>query len=181
MRELNENKNERNRFTRMCLGDALIALMKQKDFKKITVSNISKKAGLSRVTYYKYYVQKEDIVNDYLAELVAEYIYEVNCHPEIGSMMTYKHILFSLNFFDKYADFFKTLENAGLHSLIINAMNTFMEENVFKEYPGSIYELYCYAGALLNIFLTWEKNNKNISSENLAQIIENFIAKETNL
>ncbi|WP_352401211.1 TetR/AcrR family transcriptional regulator [Anaerotignum sp.] len=181
MRELNENKNERNRFTRMCIGDALIALMKQKDFKKISVSDISKKAGLSRVTYYNYYVKKEDIINDYLGELVAEYILEVNQHPEIGSMMSYRHILFSLKFFDRYADFFKTLESSGLHSLIINAMNDFMEEKIFKEYPGSIYELYCYGGALLNMFLKWEKNEKNITAENLAQIIEDFVTKEANV
>lgn len=181
MRDFYEKKNERNRFTRMCIGDALIALMKQKDFKKITVSDISKKAGLSRMTYYNYYVKKEDIINDYLAELVAEYMNEDNRHPEIGAMMSYKHILFSLNFFDKYADFFSTLEGSGLHSLIINAVNTFVEENIFKKYPGSIYELYCYAGALLNIFLKWEKNGKNISAENLAQIIEDFITKETTL
>lgn len=178
MMELYQNKNERNRFTRMCIGDAMIALMKQKDFKKITVSDISKKAGLSRVTYYNYYVKKEDVINDYLGELVAEYIKEVNQHPEIGSMMSYRHILFSLKFFDRYADFFKTVEASGLHSLIINAMNTFMEEKIFTTYAGSIYELYCYGGALLNMFIKWEMNEKNISAEKLAQIIEDFVTKQ---
>lgn len=179
MRDLYAKKNERNRFTRMCIGEAFIALMKQKDLKKITISDISKKAGLSRMTYYKYYLKKEDIISDYLAELVGEYINEVSKHPEIGPMMSYKHIVFTLNFFDRYADFFKTLENFGLHSLIIRAMNTFMEENIFQEYSGSIYELYCYSGALLNVFLKWEKNGKNITADNLAEIITNFMTNKT--
>lgn len=180
MRNLYEKKNEGNRFTRLCIGDALIALMKQRELKKITVSDISKKAGLSRMTYYKYYIKKEDIINDYLAELVMEYMNEDNRHPELGTM-SFQHILFSLNFFDKYADFFITLENSGLHSLIINTINNFMEENILKNYEGSIYELYCYAGALLNIFLKWEKSGKNISADELAQIIVDFITNKTNL
>lgn len=90
----------------MIIGEAIIELMKKKKFEKLNISEIAKKAGVSRMTYYNYFETKEDVLNDYLGEIIIEYINECNQHPEIGLMLEYKHILFSLMFFDKYASFF---------------------------------------------------------------------------
>lgn len=154
---LKEHKTSKNRFTRMIIGEAIIELMKKKKFEKLNISEIAKKAGVSRMTYYNYFETKEDVLNDYLGEIIIEYINECNQHPEIGLMLEYKHILFSLMFFDKYASFFLTLANAGLYSIIINATNDFMLMHMNYDYDGSVYELYCYAGALLNMFIKWEE------------------------
>ena len=71
---LEENRSERNRFTRMNLGEAIIALMQKKDYDKITVSEIAQKAGVSRMTYYNYFETKEDVLSNYLEEIVLQYV-----------------------------------------------------------------------------------------------------------
>lgn len=171
------NRTKRNRFTRMCIGEALINLMEQHDYDSIKISDIVAKAGISRMTYYNYYHSKTDILEDYLQEIVAEYLHSSNT-PEvkdkIGGFQDYEHVLHALNFFDQYAAFFLTLVHAGLYSIIIDAVNRFMEEQVLPVYPRSVYRLYYYSGALLNTFLKWEENGKQESIEEIAEIVASF-------
>ena len=71
-----KKKTQRNRFTRMCMGDALVNIMQQKAYDKISVSDIVKKAGVSRMTYYNYYETKEELVKDYIEEITSLYLEE---------------------------------------------------------------------------------------------------------
>lgn len=58
----------RTRFTRMCIGEAVFSLMDKKSYEEIRVSDIVKRAGVSRMTFYHYYEQKEDALADYFHE-----------------------------------------------------------------------------------------------------------------
>ena len=71
-----KKKTQRNRFTRMCMGDALVNIMQQKAYDKISVSDIVKKAGVSRMTYYNYYETKDELVKDYIEEITSLYLEE---------------------------------------------------------------------------------------------------------
>lgn len=172
-----EHKTERNRFTRMCIGEAVVDLMKENDYEKIRVSDIVKKAGVSRMTYYHYYGSKDEVLEDYLMEIIKEYI-QTRKEQKLGAEFhNYSRILFTLTFFEKYATFVLELSRAGFYSMMINALNKYMVEQLLEEYDGNIYELYYYAGALLNVFIKWEEEGKKISAEELARIIEKFVQK----
>ena len=56
--------NTRTRFTRMCIGEALFVLLDQKEYGQIRISDIVKRAGVSRMTFYHYYDTKEEAVQD---------------------------------------------------------------------------------------------------------------------
>jgi len=59
------------------LSEALLLLMKKKDYDSITIKEIAEKAGVSRLTFYRNFDTKEDILKwhidcgfqDYLAEI----------------------------------------------------------------------------------------------------------------
>ena len=44
---------------------ALLELMAKKDFSKISITEIVQKAGVSRVTYYRHFDSKEDVLLTY--------------------------------------------------------------------------------------------------------------------
>ena len=58
--------------------------------------------------------------------------------------------------------------------------NDFMLKYVYPEYNGSVYELYFYAGALLNTFLKWEELGKSESVDEIVDIVISLI-KRNNL
>ena len=55
----------------MCIGEAVFALMDKKAYSAIKISDIVKKAGVSRMTFYHYYESKEDALADFFHEIVA--------------------------------------------------------------------------------------------------------------
>lgn len=179
MNQLSESKKtDRNRFTRMCIGEAFIDLLRQKDYQEIHVSDIVLRAGTSRMTYYNYYHTKQEVLSDYLQEIVKEYIHETTVKKDIGTFHDYAHILHCLHFFDQYSDFILILVRANLYSIIIDAINDYMIKQVFPDYPGSIYELYYYSGALLNIYVCWICSEKKESAEEIAGIIASLLCTD---
>ena len=109
----------KNRFTRMRIGKTLIELMNEMPFKKITMRKIAQSAGISHVTLYNYYDSKESILKNYLDEIISGYLAEKNKLPKNLSFQNYEHILFSLNYFDKYAAFFKVMYKENFHHILL--------------------------------------------------------------
>ena len=70
---LHLNNAEANATTRKKIEAALIALMNEKDFADITITDITKEAGVSRLAYYRNYDSKEDILSGYLQNVTAEF------------------------------------------------------------------------------------------------------------
>lgn len=169
-------KTQRNRFTRMCIGEAIVELMKRDSLDKITVSQIAKKAGISRMTYYHYYDSKVNAIEDYLREIIIQYLTENKKRPKEERFMEYSHILFSIEFFDQYATFFIIMERQGLYSVLVNAVNHFMVE-LYSDHKDMIYRAYYCAGALLNTFINWEKTGKLVPAQEVAKMISESAPK----
>ena len=140
--------NKRTRFTRMCIGEAVFVLMDKKEYEKIKISDIVKTAGVSRMTFYHYYETKEDALSDYFHEIVAGYIRECRTEMFIGKLV-----------------------DAKLQYILWDAMNDYMSKRIMPKYKIPEYELYFYGGALLNVFLKWQKEQKKESAEQIADSI----------
>ena len=151
----------------MCIGEAVFALMDKKEYEKIKVSDIVKRAGVSRVTFYHYYETKEDALTDFFHEIVAGYIRE--CREEqVGRFHDRSSIIHALKYFDRYSVFILKLVDAKLLYIIQDAMNDYMMKRIMPHYKIPVYELYFYGGALLNVFIQWEKNGKREPAEMIA-------------
>ena len=66
------NVDRRVQRTRQLLRDALIALILEKGYDKITVQNIIDRANLGRSTFYAHYLDKEDLLESGLEKLRKE-------------------------------------------------------------------------------------------------------------
>ena len=75
-------KNDENNL-KDCIFTALILLMEQKDYHQITITDIAKKAGVSRMTYYRTYSSKEDILIQYFNKVTQELSMEIRGFPDI--------------------------------------------------------------------------------------------------
>ena len=54
--------------------------MEKEDYEKITVIDITKRAGVSRMSYYRIYQSKDDIIETHLIEVFEE------MHPYSGTV-----------------------------------------------------------------------------------------------
>lgn len=60
--------------SKLWMEDALLQLMKVKEFSAITVTDICEKAGISRLTFYRNFEIKEDILRFHFDKVFNEYI-----------------------------------------------------------------------------------------------------------
>ncbi|MBQ0001183.1 MAG: TetR/AcrR family transcriptional regulator [Clostridiales bacterium] len=167
-----ELRNPKTIFTRMCIGEAVLALLKETELKRLKILSVVKKAGVSRMTFYKYYTTPRSALKDYLQIVIAEYVEAIEKEDgDVHPFLSYEHILFALNFFDRYRTFFVTLKKQGLYSILIDSINEFVSIHMPITEELSVYKRYSYAGSLLNCFLMWEENGKQESAEDVAQAI----------
>lgn len=171
---LRMSNKESNRMTRECLQTALITLMSQKPFEKITISELVRRSGVSRTAFYRNYNTKEDILN------------------EVGEV--FKEVLpaaFADGRFLKdprgwYHSFFRIIkENASTFRLLLQAhiLNTsvFKASNLIKMLDRSTdasahYTFLAWEGALSTITIQWFEDGMKESIDFMAD----FCAKTLN-
>ncbi len=95
-------------FAKDYITEALFLLMKKKDYKNITITDITKRAGVNRVTFYRNFNSKDEIINKYLENSFAEWGKE---WEESGD----NNIAFRLfKYFSDNRDFIKILYQSNL-------------------------------------------------------------------
>ena len=169
--KVNKDFNSRTLKTRIAIGNAILDELEKKEFTQIRVSDVIKGADVSRMSFYRYYENLYDALCDYLNIIVNGYMIEGGETEDPGVYMQLDHIEFSLNYFDRYSRYFLTLNRHGLYAILMDAVNEYMMENIFPQKKLHMYELYAYAGALLNSFIKWEEEGKKESAHNVATMI----------
>lgn len=67
-RGLRQHSKESNDFAKECLKTATLELSKTKDYKDISITELCRKAGVSRMAFYRNY----DVVNDIFHEIASD-------------------------------------------------------------------------------------------------------------
>lgn len=147
------------------MATALLDLMKEQSYDSITITQITQKAGVSRMTYYRNYVEKEDILEfygNYLSELFAQKIRDTDSF----SAKDYWNLLFEFIFENR--EYIEALITSGKGDIILNAMNKNIENitDGNKKYAARF-----GVGASYNIILGWTKDNFKESPSELANIM----------
>ena len=155
----------------MAIGNAILDELDEKDFDKIKVTDVIRRADVSRMSFYRYYENIYDALCDYLNIIVHGYMIEGGEKEDPSVFMRLEHIEFSLNYFDRYARYFLILNANGLYSILIDAVNEYMMNNILPQKKLEMYELYAYAGGLLNSFMKWEEDGKREDVHNVALMI----------
>uniref|UniRef100_UPI003F68581C TetR/AcrR family transcriptional regulator n=1 Tax=Caldifermentibacillus hisashii TaxID=996558 RepID=UPI003F68581C len=69
--------------SKTALKEALLILMENKDFNKITITDIVNISNLNRGTFYKHYQTKEELLGDLIEEVLEDLIRSYLCNFRI--------------------------------------------------------------------------------------------------
>ncbi len=147
---------------------ALFTLMENFDYDDIDVSQIAKKAGVGRSTFYRYFKKKEDIIIYYLESNTKLFVFNQRYIPRCKE----DHIKVVESVFSMFRDnsqAFKAMRKAHLDYLYLNYLN-----DAFINCFGSNYSHFdkymplLYSGMLFNISMAWLDNDFDESPNALA-------------
>ena len=102
-----------NFFSRDCMVQALIQLLKTKSLSNITITELTERAGVSRMTYYRNYHSLDEIFSSYLKDLVESYRQDVATWPDKGNYNDSRNMLHCYEYFNHYKEFIACLVHSG--------------------------------------------------------------------
>ena len=166
----NPSNNAINQLVKECIYISLTTLMKNQEFRDITITDITRKAGVSRMAYYRNYSSKEEILTDYLDELFQLYLNGLIAHDQIDAhKFTYNFFVY----FRLHKTLIQNLIKANLSMLILNRFDKYLSsifEKMIKRNPPTTSDtLYIHflAGGLYKILIEWIKNGLKESDEEM--------------
>lgn len=163
-------KSESNKLAKEYILTALIELMKGQDYHDITITALVKKAGVSRMAYYRNYTSKEDIIDKFIDDVGASIHEKLQKMRSNADVYAYYFELFTQ--LSSFNDLAITVYNAGLGELILSHLtkNMALTFPCKGNSPAERYRHLYMAGAFYNIFIEWLKKGQKEPIADMAKL-----------
>lgn len=161
---------ENNR-VRKAIAKAWISLLKEKSFSEIKVTDLVKKAGVARQSYYRNFQSMEDVAREYMLEIQHDTMRMLK-RQKIDHYNE-KFGAFIMEGLKQHKEDMLAMYHAGLSQIILELINQICELLFGNMSNHSIerYQLYCLAGMIFNVEMKWLENGAKESAEEISKII----------
>ncbi|USS87972.1 TetR/AcrR family transcriptional regulator [Fructilactobacillus hinvesii] len=174
-----KQKSEKTR-QRIILG--LFELMLEKDYADITVKAICKQAKVSRMTFYRNFHTKEDVIKGQFAMVYKHFIQRLATQKRLA-------------FYDVATTFFtlikenqlmmEALVQNGLTNLLLDAMTEYVKTLVAQQIlitreESSQFLVAMIAGGLTEVIVVWTKNDMKQPVAELVLFASKYMHLKTN-
>lgn len=171
------NNAQQKQFFQQCLYTALRKLMAQKAFADIGIAELCAVAGVSRMTYYRSYTCKEEILLQHLDELFARYYAQLQSREVLTFYELSRSFFHSIH--GEEDAFFEAVIQAGLASLLMDRFYEYLER-IFallplRETPNRYLRSFV-AGGLYKIMIDWLKSGADLPEAEMARLLTDFVA-----
>lgn len=159
---------ESNRLTRECIRTALIFLMRDTPFDKITITAIINRSGVSRAAFYRNYSSKEDV----LLEIGRRLSEKISKSLTDEKYLHNPHQWYADCFADikNNSDYFKLFIEAKMPPDFIFHLNSLSEDIRSALSPKEYYKRLALESAVKEIIVAWFKHGMEESPEEMADI-----------
>ena len=171
------NEEQKN-LTTSSIRISLLKIMEKKNFNAINISEVCRTAGVSRVAFYRYFKDLEEVIEIFLEEKFEGYMDEIK---HVSLLDTYEISLIFFRYIEKEYDFYNTLINSGHLDTLAQYFETSiqylfravdlgydLEDEEIKYYAGY------RAGGLCRLMILWVSNDMKESPETMAKMATKF-------
>ncbi|MCD7858382.1 MAG: TetR/AcrR family transcriptional regulator [Clostridiales bacterium] len=169
---------ESNRISRECLRTALMQLLSERDFQKISVTELVRRAGVSRATFYRNYSDKEALLRE-IGEAAA-----LEIQSFLRATRTPEDVYQSaLGLFRNIKEHERVTRNMVSFHISLSAVMAMPPLAELEEPPTDATTHYwhlAFEGAVLNIVRDWMVNGMQQSPEEMAQVCASLASEVRN-
>ena len=174
-----ENLDNRVRYTRMVLQQALLRLLQRKHIDKITIKELCEEAVVNRGTFYLHYATPNDLLMEIEQQFIDENMKKFSPYFDDGYETSYMASLF--------AGILKNRElcrvimgkngNPRFLARIQNMFRSYVVSGWCQEFPNYrredldyVYD-FIFSGSM-QLILSWIENDRGLSTEELANRLD---------
>lgn len=163
-------ENKRENLTREYILKSFEKLMETHNYDDISVCDIADKAGVSRMSFYRNFKSKEDLVLQFLEEIAIELKANVEHQDTINQFSVAKQCF---EIFKTYSKVFSSLLCSPISKTLGTAITQRLSENVPHDYisKASKYIPTYYFGAITHVLIQWMRDGMKESTDDMARLI----------
>lgn len=162
------SNEESHRITRECIETALMQLMKENEFDKITVTDIIVRAGVSRSAYYRNYHTKEDVLAQIFENAVDMVVAGISL--PLWQQDQEQCFLALFRTLEKNRKLLKVVINAGMEKQLVNSINDRLIRRLKQSDDRSRYMVLSWVGSTMNIIFDWCRRGMQSPPEEMAAL-----------
>lgn len=166
---------KRKSSTKGLISLAVYSLMLKTEYDQITVKDICTRAGVSRMSFYRYYNKKDDIFVDYCDERFEEF-YDAITAQKITSIQEFTLEMF--RFIKKYSRQLKILKMAHREFMLLDQLNSYakyvisnFKSDYLKEQKNNPIFATFMAGGLFNVLSYWINSDMHATPEEMNDML----------
>lgn len=160
--------------SRMRLVAALLALMAEKPYQQITVTEITDRAQVSRRTFYRNVTTKDDLLDVHGRRLMLDYVDHLRVVAD-GPMEDI--VLVHFTFWRRHVDFLALLARNDMIHLVLNKYNEYIAEVAersgstrYADLAGREYARAFNVGGYFNLLFEWFRRGARETPAQMAAI-----------
>lgn len=165
------SNQEMNQLSKEALQTALIELLTQQDLDAISVTKLSEKAGVSRMTFYRNYDSITDLFHDTLDVIFKEIIVLGQQTLIAGNWSAFWLALFKFCYSNKRV--VRIMLNTSQNTLVLDYLNQAFA--YISNDPYHRYRSLAYIGVTYNLLVEWARNDFDILPEEIAKLCAQVI------
>ena len=179
--------NRRIGKTKAAIWDAYLAiLMEHKGDKKITVSEIARKANIDRKTFYLHYDSADDVMKEYCGQRVLQCMERLKKEMDAGKSFSVKQLFDIFNqFIAENMDLFEILsmqKDGNYFWQEIKKITTDSIREIAKEelaFTETQLKVFCefYMSGIMAVYNLWIQNQIPVTAEELADMVRDAAVK----
>ena len=165
--------NKRELSVAQYITNSLFELMKVKAYNDISITEITYKAKVNRVSFYRNFTSKEDIINKWITSTTQNFLSKSDINYQKDSTLDYFTKLFT--HLEKYKTEAMLIYNANLFNLLKNEFDNNLINLHKKEYSN--YKSYFLAGGIFNVYYFWLINGCKETPQQVAEKLVDLMSK----
>lgn len=177
--------------TRLAIKNAFFEMLKEKDFEKITVSDITNKALINRGTFYSHYKDKYDLLEQIENEMLEDIGSFINLITEetIDNAFSHNkplpHIIPLLTYIENNAEYFLLFTGENATTFCAKIVNQYFNQiNSLLHLPQDKWLPYrktILISLVSGVLTQWMLNDMTESKEELADWMTEIVAANWNV
>ncbi|MBQ9647621.1 MAG: TetR/AcrR family transcriptional regulator [Oscillospiraceae bacterium] len=167
--------NKQSERSKKWIEDALLSLMEDRHFQAVSVKDIADKAGVSRLTFYRNFETKENVLLRYFDGLFYEYLATVR---ELAPCPLEKALVLCLDTWKKHKRESGLLLRDDLGALLHKPFDRYLNQALgYIELPHKLTETQkqFVIGGMYFTMLDWLADDRGRSSRQVAREIVDFV------
>ena len=160
---------------------AFYQLLLKKDFENISIKEICEKAGVSRMSFYRYYSTKEDVFIVFCDEAFDKFFQEISHNPSLTIRDMF--VLFFHGLLDYHREI-DILKKSQRETILLSQFEQYASYIASKINVYTItkrvspFTIPFFAGGLFNIVIRWSNRNYIDTPEEMTDSVMSFIGRD---